>query len=520
MVKLHIKENTYYDSVTLMLISKNLKDIPGVTEALVGMGTELNKEISRNIKVDSPELEKLTGNDFFIAVGIDSPQPQAVMDEVIATVNELLNKKKVASAANYYPPTLESALKIDPNLNMALISVPGEHAAGVVENCLEKNINVMLFSDNVSIEDEKRLKELAVSKELLLMGPDCGTAIINGVPLAFANVVANGDIGIVAASGTGTQEVTSIIDQLGGGVSQVLGTGGRDLSLDIGGAMFAQALSALSEDDATKVIVMISKPPAKEIETKMLKQAKESKKPTVVCFVGGNIADVQKAGLVPAISLEDAAQKAVSISKGEKPVTFNSFSMGTANAEKLVKAETEKYKPGQKYLRGLYTGGTLCEEAMNILIDSLGRIYSNIPLNKEDRLANKDVSNQHTCLDFGDDEFTVGRPHPMIDPSLREERIIAEAGNPEVRVILVDCVIGYGAHPNPAEQLGEAIKKAQKVAAEDGRHITFVASVCGTEKDPQVLSKSRKELENSGAIVLPSNAQAVKLTEMLLDDGK
>ena len=513
MVKLEVRANSYYDSVTLMLISKDLKKLPGIEEALVGMGTDLNKEISHNIGLNSSELDAITGNDFFIAVKC---RDEAAMESAIAKVDELLNKKKEASAANYYPPTLSSALKMVPELNLAVISVPGKYAADVARECLNNDINVMLFSDNVTVEEEKSLKDLAVSKELLMMGPDCGTAIINNVPLAFANVLKKGGIGVVAASGTGTQEVTSLIDQLGGGLSQVIGTGGRDLKAEIGGRMFGMALQALIEDEDTKVITLISKPPAKEIQTKILKQAKAGGKPVVVCFIGGDMEEAESLGLIGAVSLEDAARKAYALSVGKELQTFEGFDMSEKEVEALVAAERAGYADTQKYVRGLYTGGTLCDEGMKLMIGELGHIYSNIPLQAEDRLPDKDVSRENTFLDFGDDEFTVGRPHPMIDPSLRAERVIAEGGDESVAVILADCVIGYGSHPDPAADLAEAIQKAKEKAAAAGRHLTVVASVCGTKGDPQSLEKSRETLKNAGALVMPSNAQAVRLVMKLL----
>ena len=285
MIQLEIKKNAYYDSVTLMRISKELKKLDGISEALVGMGTDLNKEIAQNIGVSTPELDSAVGaNDFFVAVSCDS---EAAFTAALGTLEELLNKKAEAKSAAYQPPTLEGARKIDTALNMAVISVPGKYAADVAQGCLDNNINVMLFSDNVTIEEEKALKTYAYEHELLVMGPDCGTAIINHVPLAFANVVKSGDIGIVAASGTGTQEVSSIIDQLGGGVSQVIGTGGRDLKKEIGGLMMKLGLDALKSDAQTKVIVLISKPPAREIATEILTLAAKEVKPVVVCFIGG-----------------------------------------------------------------------------------------------------------------------------------------------------------------------------------------------------------------------------------------
>ncbi len=484
MKKLEIRKNAYYDSVTLMIISKEVKKLPGVAEALVGMGTDLNRELAGRTGLDAEGFEEVTANDFFVAADCETEE---VFSDVVAKVDEMLNKKAEKCKSDYFPPTLEGALKIELDLNVAVISVPGRFAAEVAESCLDRDIHVMLFSDNVTLEEEKALKEYAASKELLMMGPDCGTAIINHVPLAFANVVRSGDIGLVCASGTGAQEVSSIIDQLGGGVSQLLGTGGRDLKAEIGGIMMKLSLDALARDDRTKVITLVSKPPADEVAKQVLKQAKDTGKPVVVCFIGGDPAKIEKYGLYAAVSLEDAAHKAVALSKGQKPEDFTSFAMGEERALELARAEAGKMAPGQKYVRGLYTGGTLCDEAMKILISKLGHIYSNIPLAPEDKLedARNGKSVEDTFLDFGDDEFTVGRPHPMIDPSLRAERVIQEALDAETAVILADCVIGYGSHEDPAADLADAIRQAKGLAEKDGRYLSVVVTVCGTEGDPQ-----------------------------------
>ena len=516
MIKLEIKKNAYYDSVTLMLISKELKKLDGVTEALVGMGTDLNKEIAQNIGVATPELDTaVSANDFFVAVLCED---EATFSSVLKKTEELLNKKAESKAAAYTPPTLDGALKIDPDLNMAVISVPGKHAADVAQSCLDRGINVMLFSDNVTIEEEKALKTYAYEHELLMMGPDCGTAIINHVPLAFANVVKSGDIGIVAASGTGTQEISSIIDQLGGGVSQVIGTGGRDLKKDIGGLMMKLGLDALKNDPKTKIITLISKPPAKEIASEMLALAAKTGKPVVVCFIGGDRKEIESYGLTAAVSLEDAAHKAVALSRGEKPADYASFAIGEEKAEAMAKEIAGKMASGQKYVRGFYTGGTLCDEAMKLMIGTLGHIYSNIPLNAEDALSDPKggKSREHTFLDFGDDAFTVGRPHPMIDPSLRAERVITDGKDPSCAVIMTDCVIGYGSHPNPAEDLASAVKTAKDEAARAGRYLCCVCAVCGTEGDPQSLSRTQQQLADAGAVVLPSNAQATRFVSRIL----
>jgi succinyl-CoA synthetase alpha subunit len=378
----------------------------------------------------------------------------------------------------------------------------------------------MLFSDNVTIEEERSLKEFAQSRGLLVMGPDCGTAIINNVPLAFSNVVKSGDIGMVCASGTGAQEVSSLIDQLGGGISQLIGTGGRDLKLDIGGIMMEMGLDALINDPKTKVIALVSKPPAKEIADKILLQASKSGKPVVVCFIGGDPKVIRSYGLTAALSLEDAAHKAAALSKGLQPEDFTGFAMGLEKAREFAKQEASGMAKSQKYVRGLYTGGTLCDEAMKLMIDDLGHIRSNIPLNKEDKIENAKNSKSagHTFLDFGDDEFTVGRPHPMIDPSLRAERVVVEGNDPSVAVIMADCVIGFGSHENPAEDLSSAIRAAKANAAKAGRYLSVVVSVCGTEGDPQSLSATRLQLANAGAVVLPSNAQATRFVKLILEN--
>jgi succinyl-CoA synthetase alpha subunit len=489
LVKLYTKPNVYYDSVTLMLISKELKKLPGVREALVGMGTALNKEIAGNIGLTSPELDRISANNFFAAAesGNDT-EWQRVLDKL----NELLNAKKQTGLHTYKPPTLSSAVKMMPGINMAVISVPGQYAAGVAMDCLERDIHVMLFSDNVSIEEELTLKKYAVSKGLLMMGPDCGTAIINHVPLAFANVIRPGNIGIIGASGTGTQEVSSLIDQFGAGVSQVIGTGGRDLKEEIGGLMFSLALQALINDKSTDVIVLISKPPSEAVQAKILRQAYESGKPTVVCFIGGDPAVPEKMGLNGAVTLEDCARKAVALAKKEKPATFDGFTAGYNAVAALAREQAGKLSASQRFIRSLYTGGTLCEEAIKMLDGTPG----------------------HTFIDFGDDVYTVGRPHPMIDPILRNERVIKEAADPQTAVILLDCVIGYGAHSDAAGELARAIEKAKDV----NRHqIIFIASVCGTENDPQGLKESQKTLEAAGALVFPSNAQASRFSGLLIE---
>ncbi|HAS74058.1 MAG TPA: FdrA family protein [Clostridiales bacterium UBA8960] len=509
MVLYEIRKNAYYDSVTLMLISKEIKALDGVTEVLVGMATELNKELAGNLSLGSETLDELSPNDFFIAADVENSE---VMDLVVETVNTLLTQKKANTDSVYRPVTIKAALEMVPDANMAVVSVAGQYAEDEVDRLLDENIHVMLFSDNVSVAAEKRLKEKAVEKGLLMMGPDCGTAIINGIPLAFANVVSRGPIGIIGASGTGTQEVSTLIDQLGSGCSQVIGTGGRDLKSEIGGLMMLQSMDALIADPETKVIVLISKPPSPEVAEKILKKVKETDKPVVVDFIGGDLTMIRNSGAVPCLTLEDTAYKAVALANGKAPEDFLGFELSDAEIDALVKTSVAKLKPEQKFLRGLYTGGTLADEAMKLLGPSMGAIYSNIPLQPEYMMDNLDVKGKHTCLDLGEDQFTVGRPHPMIDPSTRTERMLKDIDD-TVAVALLDVVIGYGSHENPAGEVAQAIQTLNKTLKNE---VIYVASITGTSKDPQDMAASKADLESVGVIVMPSNAQAVRLTGKLM----
>lgn len=511
-VRSAIRKNTYYDSVTLMLISKEIKKMDGVGEALIGMGTELNLELVSNLDMADEAIRTCSPNDFFISVLLED---EALMPAVEAKVEELLNQKKSSGGSSYRPVAFENALRMMPEANMVVISVPGKFAAPEVRKALDNGCHVMLFSDNVALEDEKALKELAVSKGLLMMGPDCGTSIINNVPLAFANVVRKGPIGIVGASGTGTQEVSVLVDRFGSGVSQVIGTGGRDLKVEIGGLMMIQSFEALMEDPATRVIVLISKPPAEEIARKVLNLVKKTHKPVVVHFIGGDPALIREAGAVAGLSLEDTARKAVALAEGRTPEDHTGFDLDEASLKALIEGELAGKSPAQKYLRGLYTGGTLADEAMKLLDKEGWDIWSNIPLKPQWALENVWEAREHTVLDLGDDQFTVGRPHPMIDPSIRNERLVQDT-DAETAVLLMDLVLGYGAHPNPALELAVAIRKARRKAEELGGSLTVIASICGTETDPQDLAATRHELEAAGAVVMPSNAQAAYLAGRLL----
>lgn len=506
-----VKQNAYYDSVTLMLISSAMGDVPGVVEAAAMMGTDHNKALMKNSGILSDEIAAgASANDLIIGISAES---QEVIDAALLVLNERFESKNQSAADDtaLRAKSLDGAFGKIPDLNFTVISLPGKYAKAEAMKCMKKGVHVLLFSDNVSIEEENELKDYAVDNNLLMMGPDCGTAIINGVALGFANVVRGGNIGVVAAAGTGLQEVTVIIDRLGGGISQALGTGGRDVKDAVGGKMMLLALDALEKDPETKVIGIVSKPPAKSVMQKVLEKVRGIEKPVVACFLGGDPALVDGTGALAARTLEDAAGFMVALARGETPVEAAS----PADAEAMAAEQAAKIEPGRRYLRGLFSGGTLSYEAMLILQDNCGGIYSNTALDPAFSLQDVENSCQHTIVDMGDDYFTDGMPHPMIDTRLRVERLKKEAMDPETAVILLDCVLGYGCNADPAGALADAIAQADQAAG--GRKLAYVASVCGTDFDIQKRSAQEETLRKAGVIVMPNNAQASRMAAMIIE---
>ena len=509
-----IRQNAYYDSVTLMLFSSKIAATPGVKEAAVMMGTDHNRSLMMNSGLLKPEdAEKISGNDLVIGILAET---QEAVDAALAELAEQFENKKQSAGSDEHlrAKTMDSAVKKLGDPNFAIISLPGKYAGNEAMKAMENGMHVLLFSDNVSLEKEIELKEYAVAHDLLMMGPDCGTAIINGVALGFANVVRQGNIGVVAAAGTGLQEVTVVIDKLGGGLSQALGTGGRDVTDAVGGKMMLLALEALKNDPKTEVIGIVSKPPAKAVMEKILASVKGIQKPVVACFLGADGSEVEGENIVSAATLEDAATFMVDLAQGRE-VHKTQLTVAPEQVDATVKAAVAKLAPEQKYIRGLYSGGTLCYEAMLLLGDAVGDIYSNIALDKRLMLPDVEKSVQNTLIDMGDDYFTDGMPHPMIDVRLRVERLKKEAADPETAVILLDCVLGYGCHEDPAGALAAAIAEARAAA---GHEVVFVGSVCGTDDDIQKRSEQEQKLREAGVIVMPSNAQAARIAARILAD--
>lgn len=501
-----ILPNSYRDSVSLMQASAELSAKPGISHASVVMATKANLALLHQAGLlDGGEAFR--ASDLLIAVEGDADVLTQALDEA----EVLLNRNSVPGDdgdAKLAPRSIEMALTAHPSANLALIATPGEYAAAEAEKALRLGLNVMMFSDNVSLDDEIALKNLAAAHGLMLMGPDCGTAIIDGVPLGFANAVRRGSIGIVAASGTGLQQVSCLIDGQGQGISQAIGTGGRDLKEDVGGIMMLQGLEKLADDPATEIIVLVSKPPAKKVSDLLMNAAAKTGKPVVINFLGTDVTPQPHSGVYGAATLEDAAAMAVGLAENGRPE--NGSGLGTS-LDREIDAAAAGFASGHTYVRGLFSGGTFCYEALLILSEGLGAVYSNTPVGPEYKLDDPSKSLKHSAIDMGDDVFTSGRPHPMIDPAMRNRRILEEAGDRHVAVILLDIVLGFGAHDDPAGELAATIQEAQDLAAKGGRKIAFVASICGTDKDHQDLARQTKTLREAGVLLADSNAAAARL---------
>ncbi|HYX48326.1 MAG TPA: acyl-CoA synthetase FdrA [Ktedonobacteraceae bacterium] len=516
-----LKRNTYYDSITLMSVAQVAKDLPGVEDIGAVMATEVNLELLLNANLMPvaflKEQETQPGaEDLLIVVrAID----EGHAEEALAVAEERLSSRgdHGTKRNDEMLPTrsLELALKRDEAANLVVISVAGEHAWLEAEQALRHGMHVFLFSDNVPIEQEKRLKDLASSKGLLLMGPDCGTAIINGIGLGFSNVVTRGSIGVVGASGTGMQQIICLIAAAGMGISQAIGTGGRDLSEAIGGIMMRRGLEMLANDEQTEVIVLVSKPPADRVAREILAAAQIAK-PVVIVFLG---ADPKRFASVAttahmARTLTEGAELAVSLAGGDPRRIPGKDTLDKYDLSK----ERAKLASSQRYIRALYSGGTLCDETMLLLSEQLGPIASNIPLRPEWALTNTETFRGHTALDLGSDEFTRGRPHPMIDPTISLQYLAQAAEDPETAVILLDIVLGFCAQQNPASVYSPAIVQAREKSKVAGRSLPVIISLCGTEGDPQRLSLQRTALEAAGAMVYESNEIAARATALLVND--
>jgi FdrA protein len=465
-----VRRNAYADSVALLQVTSNVAALPGVLEASLVMGTQLNLEVLRDTGLLFVEASTAGPNDLLIVVrGQDAAAADGALDEA----ERLLAERKPASrqdATRQAPRSIRSAHRAEPEANLAVISVPGPYAAAEARQALAEGMHVFLFSDNVSLDDEIELKQRARAKNLLVMGPDCGTAILNGVGLGFANVVRRGNVGLIGASGTGVQEVSTLLSRAGQGISHAIGTGGRDLHARVGGITTLQALDLLRDDPATGRIVLIAKRPDAEVAQRVLTAAAATGKPVVACFLGASLD--APSGVQLANNLYHAARLAA------PEADWSSLS---PEALPHIRREADRDQ-----VRALYCGGTLCDEAEL----AIGH------------------ANGHEFVDFGDDRYTRGRAHPMIDPSLRNQAIQAAVSDPRVAVLLLDVILGFGAHADPAGALAPVIRASR---------VPVLAHVVGTSADPQGLERQEQTLRAAGVHLFGSNHHAAVAAGLLVE---
>jgi len=476
-----IRRNRYIDSVLLMHLSKRLSQEPGVSDAFLIMATEANRARAVDSGYPRSKIEVAGPDDLLACVrAVSEEAASKALDKLDSLLEE---QRRTATTVR----NIDDALKVLPAAGVVTISVPGEFAAAEARRALERELNVFLFSSNVALVDEIALKREASRKGLIVMGPDCGTSIIAGVGLGFANGVRRGPIGVVGASGTGIQAITTLMHRMGSGISHAIGVGSRDLSDEVGGISTLAALDALNADDMTEVIVLVAKSIGRKSHARVERRSRSMSKPVLECYLGPG-----------GPTLEGAAEEAVRAAGGA-PADLGLYPSPTSTTGKRTRDSR------RRYIRGLFAGGSLCSEAQMIMLDAGIVARSNAPLLPHMNLTAPGRSEGHTLVDMGSEDYTLGRPHPMIDARARCERLVQEGRDPETAVILIDVILGYGASPDPAGDLSDAL---QQVQHESGGEIAIVASVCGTELDPQGLERQTKTLQDAGASVCRTNARA------------
>ncbi|MGH2736849.1 MAG: FdrA family protein [Actinomycetota bacterium] len=485
-----VRAGAYYDSVTLMLASRDAEEVAGVGFAAAVLATPVNVALLAVQGFVMPA--DLGANDLVFAVRADD---DASADAALAAVERRLaggGETPGRSDTEIPLRSFRSVARRSPEANLAFVSVPGRYATYEVADALEAGMHVFCFSDGPSVEEEALLKRRALERGLLLMGPDCGTSIIDGVVLGFANRVGRGPVGVIGASGTGIQQVTCLLDGAGVGISHAIGVGGRDLSTEVGGTMTLRALELLAADDQTEIVVVLSKPPDPEVAGVVAAAAGRIGKPVVLGLLGATMPELDAPENVRlAASLETSATAAADI----------------AGAHIEIEVPTPPSTSRDGFIRGLFAGGSLCYEAMGVVAQATGRaVYSNVPLDPAWRLEDAEAGIEHTFIDYGSDELTQGRAHPMIDPTLRNARFEREAEDERVRAIVLDLVLGFGAHPDPATDLAEATERALTRRTD----LSVIVALCGTEDDPQDAGAQQARLEKAGAIVMRSAAAAAR----------
>jgi FdrA protein len=518
-----ILKNRYFDSVFLMQVARRIAGEPGIKDASALLGTEANRkvlaELGYGMAGRDADFAGAGPNDLIIALeGEESAVAAAVADPgpwlhraaspgpgAAAEPRSIGEAAARLTGGGVAAGTTAGGTVVG---GVAVISVPGEHAAREARAALREGLSVFLFSSNVSVADELSLKTEASRKGLIVMGPDCGTAFLCGAGIGFANAVRRGPIGVVGSSGTGMQEFTSMVHRAGSGISHAIGTGSRDLSDAIGGISTMAAIDALEGDQETRVVVVISKPPGKNGATRLLERLGRAPKPAVLCLLG----DPQAAGI------EGSRTRVRRASTLDKAVVLALEIVGSGTAlirfagDEALRAkaadEVSRMLPGQRHVRGLFAGGTFCYQAQALFRDAGLAVSSNSPLPGMREMEDPWKSGGDTLVDMGAELFVEGRPHPMIDSSLRRKRIELEGEDPRVALLLLDFILGAVSSRDPVGDLADSVRKARETARTRGGHLCVAASICGTDGDAQGLAGQTKKLVEAGALVFSSAAEA------------
>jgi FdrA protein len=487
----------------MMLLSQELKEEEGVIDAAMVMGTELNKDTLLRCGLLTSDGADAGESDILISLTCkDEPS----LASAIERAESLLVQKPTPTKGDYYS-TVEDALSSFTGANLAALSIPGKQVKSLAARLIDRGLHVFLFSDHVPLEDEIAMKRLATQRKVLFMGPEAGTSIINGTVIGFGNRIRPGNVGIIGASGTGIQESTTLLHSCGSGITHAIGVGGRDMKKQVGGLMTLQAVAAFEEDPRTQTVLIVSKPVERAVREKIVNAIKTlSKKNYVLCLIG----DKEQLHDTPQIQFARSIQSAVlkalkAFDKVKYKAALQKCKPDAESTVAFARSLSSSLPSRQRYIRGLFAGGTLCYESLAILEDIVGRIHSNLTPEMEYHVdGNKKSGRYHSLVDFGDEEFTAARPHPIIDPSIRLSRLLEEASDPSVAVIIMDIIAGYSVADRNIEQHAEAIAKAIALAGKQNRTLSVFTYLCGTEDD---VSKSELQtLRNSGAQVFTSNA--------------
>ncbi|WP_102410005.1 hypothetical protein [Beduinella massiliensis] len=512
----HIYPNGYRDSIQLLLATSVMMEQTGITSANFAMGTEGGKCIFKALGMESKTIDDAKTSDLIAAAFCDSEEVfEAALSQAFAALTQ---KQAKGGGVHQAYRSLETARREHPEAQVCMISIPGEYAKAEAMRALNAGMHVILFSSHISPQDERELKETAREKGLLCMGPDCGVVNLDGAAFLLASITNRGPFGLCGATGVGIQHVGALLHAAGSGVSQIIGTGGGDLRQPVGGISMMMGIDALEADPQTKYILLVSRKPGQETLQTVLQRVEQCKKPVVIYFMGCDAAPIEAAGAIYANNLDDVAVQALRLI-GEE-LALQTDEEITALAEKAAQGMA----PQQKYVRGLFTGGTYCDEAMRTMRERIGPIYSNCPLTPDMMLKESTKSRENTCVDYGEDEFTLGKPHPTMEPSIRCPHILREAEDPTTAVLLLDFIFAAAAHPDPVGVVLQKIKEAMALAQSRGGKLAVVASVCGTDADFQNLAQEKQMLSEAGVYVCDTNYRAAllagKIVELLSEEVK